>query len=56
MRQSSPMLFGVCLWLADRFNFDVFGVRLVFLLALIFGFGSPIPIYLILALIKPKYS
>ena len=44
---------GVCAWLADKFGLDVGGVRILFVTAAIFGFGSPVIIYLILYLIKP---
>lgn len=47
-------ILGVCAWLADKFGFDVTGVRIVFVLAAILGIGSPVIIYLILALVKPK--
>ncbi len=47
-------ILGVCAWLADRFGLDVTGLRWVFVIATILGVGSPILIYLILALVKPK--
>ncbi|HAD96494.1 MAG TPA: PspC domain-containing protein [Cryomorphaceae bacterium] len=47
-------LLGVCAWLADRFDIDVSMLRLIFVIATIVGVGSPILIYLILALVKPK--
>ena len=45
---------GVCAWLADKFDLDVGGLRILFVAAAIFGFGSPIIIYFILYLIKPS--
>ena len=45
---------GVCAWLADRFGLDVQGVRIVFVIATIFGFGSPVLLYFILCFIKPS--
>ena len=45
---------GVCAWLADKFGLDIGGLRILFVAAAIFGFGSPIIIYLILYLIKPS--
>ena len=48
-------ILGVCAWLADKFDLDVVGLRVLFLAAAIFGFGSPILIYFILYLIKPSY-
>jgi phage shock protein C len=44
---------GVCAWLAVKFEIDVSMLRLIFVIATIFGVGSPIFIYLILGLIKP---
>tara|TARA_Y100000746_G_scaffold185086_1_gene163583 strand:+ start:658 stop:822 length:165 start_codon:yes stop_codon:yes gene_type:complete len=46
-------ILGVCAWLADKFGLDVGGLRILFVAATIFGFGSPIIIYFILYLIKP---
>lgn len=46
-------ILGVCAWLADKFEIDVSVLRLVFVIATILGVGSPVLIYLILALIKP---
>lgn len=45
---------GVCAWLADKFEIDVTWMRLIFVVATILGLGSPVLIYLILALVKPK--
>ena len=47
-------LLGVCAWLSDKFELDVTGVRLLFLAAGVLGFGSPVIIYLLLYLLKPK--
>ena len=47
-------ILGVCAWLADKFEIDVSILRLVFVIAAILGVGSPILIYLILALIRPS--
>jgi len=47
-------ILGVCAWLAEKFNLDVSGVRLIFIVAAIFGLGSPIIIYLILYLVMPR--
>lgn len=44
---------GVCAWIANKFGLNVGGVRILFVAAAIFGFGSPVIIYLILYLIKP---
>lgn len=47
-------LLGVCLWLSHRFGVDLTNLRLLFVIATILGFGSPVIIYLILAFIMPK--
>jgi phage shock protein C len=44
-------LMGVCAGLANRFGWDVTLIRIGFVLATVFGFGSPILIYLIIALV-----
>lgn len=48
-------ILGVCAWLGDRFDIRVDMLRLIFVIATVVGIGSPILIYLILALVKPKY-
>ncbi len=45
---------GVCAWLADKFGLDISGIRVLFIAATIFGFGSPVVIYFILYLVKPN--
>ena len=47
-------ILGICAWLADKFGLDVGGLRILFVAAAIFGFGSPVIIYLILYLVKPS--
>ena len=47
-------ILGVCFWLAEKFDLDVGGLRILFVAATIFGFGSPIIIYFILYLLKPS--
>lgn len=44
-------LAGVCGGIADYFGIDALIVRLGFVIATLVGFGSPILIYLIIALI-----
>lgn len=48
-------ILGVCAWLSTKFEMDVTTLRIIFVVATILGVGSPILIYLILALVKPKY-
>jgi len=45
---------GVCAWLADKFGLDVSGMRILFVAAAIFSYGSPVIIYFILYLVKPS--
>ncbi len=47
-------LLGVCAWLADRFELDVSGMRLGWIIVTLLGIGSTVLVYLILALVKPK--
>lgn len=51
---SEKKILGVCSWLSEKFDLDVSGIRLLFIIAAILGLGSPILIYLILYFIKPK--
>jgi phage shock protein C len=44
-------LFGVCGGLADYFGLSAGGLRLVVLLLTLFGFGTPIIIYILLIFI-----
>jgi len=45
---------GVCAGIADSLGMDPTVVRVLFVLAAVFGFGSPIIIYLILAVVIPE--
>ena len=47
-------ILGVCSWLSEKFDLDVSGIRLLFIIAAILGLGSSILIYFILYLVKPK--
>jgi phage shock protein C len=47
-------IFGVCGGLARRFNMDSTIIRLIFVVAAVIGFGSPIILYFVLALIIPN--
>lgn len=51
---TEPKLLGVCAWLSDRFELDVSGMRLGWIIVTLLGVGSPVLVYLILALVKPK--
>lgn len=52
---TDKMLFGVCGGLAEYMNMDSTVMRVLFVLITFFGIGSPILVYLILALIMPSY-
>ena len=52
--KADKKLLGVCAWLASKFDLDVSGIRLIFIVATLFGLGSPILIYLILYLVMPR--
>ena len=47
-------ILGVCAWLSKKIELDVTGIRLLFVIATILGLGSPILIYFIIYLVKPK--
>ncbi len=53
-RSSKKIAFGVCAGIADYVNVDPILIRLLFVLALFLGIGSPILVYIILACIMPK--
>lgn len=52
---NDKVIFGVCSWLGHRFDIDVRTLRIIFFVATIVGIGSPVIIYLILALLKPSH-
>ena len=47
-------ILGVCAWLSKKFELDVKGIRLLFVISTLLGLGSPILIYFIIYLVKPK--
>lgn len=51
LNKADGKLMGVCAGLADRFGWDVTLVRVAFVLATLFGFGSAILVYLVIGLI-----
>lgn len=51
---SDKMLFGVCGGIAEYWGWDATIVRIIFVVATLFGMGSPIIIYLVLAVIMPR--
>jgi len=51
---SNKKFLGVCSWLSFKFDLDVSGIRLLFIVSTILGLGSPIFIYFVLYLVMPK--
>lgn len=51
---SDKILLGICGGIAEYLGWDSTVVRIIFVLAAIFGFGSFILIYLVLAVIMPR--
>ncbi|WP_164156966.1 PspC domain-containing protein [Sandarakinorhabdus rubra] len=49
--KSNGKLMGVCAGIANRFGWDVTLVRIAFVLATLFGFGSAIIVYLVIGLL-----
>ncbi|MBF4693779.1 PspC domain-containing protein [Fusibacter ferrireducens] len=47
---------GVCAGLSEYFGVDVSIIRLIWVLAIFFGVGSPVIIYFIMAIILPEYD
>ena len=47
---------GVCAGLARYFNIDVTVIRLLWLMAVIFAVGSPVLVYIIMAIVLPNYN
>ena len=50
----NKMIFGVCAGLAKEMNLDPTLVRAIFAVLTLMGFGMPILIYLILAVVMPQ--
>jgi len=50
---ANKMIFGVCAGLAKEFQVDPTLIRVVFAVATLMGFGLPVLIYLILAIVMP---
>jgi phage shock protein PspC (stress-responsive transcriptional regulator) len=52
-RRDGAMLAGVCTGLADRFEVSVTVIRLAFVLAFLFGFGTALLLYVVLWIVMP---
>ncbi|MBL7926614.1 MAG: PspC domain-containing protein [Bacteroidia bacterium] len=53
LTRKNKMLMGVCGGIADYFNMDVVVVRLIAVGLLLLGVGSPVIIYIIMAIVVP---
>lgn len=51
---NNGMICGVCAGIAAHLGIDALVVRAAFVLASIFGFGLPVLVYIILALLMPS--
>ena len=54
IKKTERKILGICAWLADKFEFDVTTLRLIFVIATLIGVGSPVILYLILYFVKPS--
>ena len=50
----NKMIFGVCSGLANEFQMDPTIVRLGFAVTAIMGFGLPVVVYIVLAIVMPN--
>lgn len=51
--KQGEMVSGVCMGFSHYFDIEVTLIRLIFVAALFFGFGSPILLYIVLAIVMP---
>lgn len=51
---SNKMICGVCSGLAKEFDIDPTIVRAAFLLTAVLGFGLPVIVYIVLAIVMPE--
>jgi phage shock protein C len=52
--RSTRVIAGICGGLADFFSLDVTLIRLLFVLGVIFGFGSLLVVYIVMLFIVPE--
>lgn len=52
---SDRMLLGVCGGIAEYFGWESTIVRIVFVLAALLGVGASILIYIVMAIVMPRY-
>lgn len=51
---SEKMIFGICGGMGKFFSLDPTLIRILWAVATVFGFGSPIILYLIMGFVVPK--
>lgn len=52
-KTTNKLIFGVCSGLSEELKIDVVILRAIFLLGTLLGFGLPILVYLVLAIVMP---
>ncbi|MCC2603300.1 PspC domain-containing protein [Sphingopyxis yananensis] len=52
--RENSMISGVCAGLADQFSIDTLWVRLAFVGLTLLGFGLPVLLYILIALLTPS--
>lgn len=54
VNKTEGKLMGVCAGIANYFGWDATLVRIAFVVATVFGFGSPVLIYLLIGVLAPS--
>ena len=54
VNKTEGKLMGVCAGIANYFGWDATLVRITFVVATVFGFGSPVLIYLLIGVLAPS--
>ncbi|WP_353217143.1 PspC domain-containing protein [Sandarakinorhabdus sp.] len=54
VNKTEAKIMGVCAGIANYFNIDATLVRIGFVAAALFGFGTPVILYLLIAFIAPS--
>lgn len=51
LSQSNKIIFGVCGGIGEYFGLDATIIRILFVMAAVIGFGSPVIVYIVLYLV-----
>lgn len=51
LSQSNKIIFGVCGGIGEYFGLDATIIRILFVIAAVIGFGSPVIVYIVLYLV-----